>query len=90
MFGRTVRSTWDNDGRVWLQTRLLRDTPEPTWGWIERQDPRVWWKDIREVIRTLEIDTPHSGTGGAFAILKQTPHNKTIADSLAHLPFVEK
>ena len=83
--GDSIQYAWNNGGDVWLETHLLDSIPKEETGWVELQDPRVRWKDIREVIRAFNTETPIKNNGESFALLKKTSANSQVVDSLSKL-----
>ena len=65
---------WSEGGHIWISTRLLADKPEANWNWVEGDDPRVRWNDLRSFFANLETCGATTGRDG-FVQLSQSAAN---------------
>lgn len=73
-FASHALKTWSENGDVWISTRLLSTKPEANWNWVEGDDPRVRWNDLRSFFAQLQTcGTATSGDG--FVQLSQSDAN---------------
>jgi hypothetical protein len=56
---------WNDGGEIWVSDRLIAEKPEPGWEWVEMDDRRVHWADVRDYFRQFAQDE-HIGTDDGF------------------------
>ena len=56
---------WNDGGEIWVSDRLIAERPEPGWEWVEMDDRRVHWGDVRDYFRQFAQDE-HIGTDDGF------------------------
>jgi hypothetical protein len=78
---RTLKA-WAAGGEVWVSRRMGSPLPEPSWNWVEGDDPRVSWKDVPRFFATLNTDTESGGTDG-FLRLATNQSNLGVLTPLA-------
>lgn len=81
-FATAVLMAWKNGGDVWMSRRVLSPRPQPEWGWVESDDPRVSWTDIYTFFSQLEMGQSLGGEDG-FVLLSPSPQNEKILRDLA-------
>jgi len=82
-FASRVLACWRRGGTVWLPTRVFRSRPEPDWGWVEGDDKRISWTDVRLFFSELEIGTTIGGQDG-FVEIPDDPKNQSFLESFTH------
>jgi hypothetical protein len=70
-FASNSLKSWQNGKEVWICRGLLDDVPESRWGWVEKADPLVSWKDIQAFFSRLQT----SETRGDFVQIPSTQPN---------------
>jgi len=81
-FASTVLRAWKGNGDVWMSKRVLSMRPQPEWGWVESDDPRVSWTDVYEFFSRLEMGGSLGGEDG-FVLLKPSRDNQELLRNLA-------
>jgi hypothetical protein len=81
LFTLGVRAAWSVGGEVWLSRHLLADTPHPSGGWAEGDDPRVKWADLPAFFRRFEVDSDRGGEDG-FVRLAASERNRRLLDEV--------
>ena len=76
-FAVSVLAAWQNNGDVWISRRVLSPRPQPDWGWVESDDPRVSWTDVYNFFSQLELGQTLGGEDG-FMLLSPSPYNEKI------------
>jgi hypothetical protein len=76
-FASSVLTAWQNNGDVWISRRVLSPQPQPEWGWVESDDPRVSWTDVYTFFSQLEVGESLGGEDG-FMLLSPSPQNVKI------------
>lgn len=79
-------ASWARGGDVWVRTRVLARTPRAQWDWVEGADPRIRWHELPEAFAVLDLGAPIAPDSESFALLRQTPRNRMLLDSLAASP----
>lgn len=67
---RRIAEEWEAGGSVYVSSRLLAERPEPAWDWIEGDDRRVTWRELREHFAQLEYE-PVERPGSEFLRLRR-------------------
>jgi len=75
-----VRGAWKNGGRAWITGRFLANTPDPAWGWVEGDDPRIRWVDFHAFFEKLDLGNAFGGADGFSEILR-TKGNQLLFDA---------
>jgi hypothetical protein len=78
---RVVVTTWNSGADVWISKRISATQPQADWKWVEGQDPRVSWADLRSVFAQFDYGTSVGDSDG-FILLLPTQRNKNLLDSL--------
>ena len=76
-FASSVLTAWQNGGEVWISRRVLSPRPQPDWGWVESDDPRVSWTDVYTFFSQLERGESLGGEDG-FVLISPSSHNQQI------------
>lgn len=84
-FARQVHSVWDRGGEVWIACRMQRERPLPQWNWVEGDDERLVWSDLRAFFSRLETDRESGGDDG-FRRLAPSARNAAFLETLASRP----
>jgi hypothetical protein len=74
-FSQLTNQVWDRGGVVWLSKRLLSPVPKPEWNWVEGQDRRVSWKQLKQFFSVFELDKC-VGAGDGFCLLRPSRANR--------------
>ena len=74
-FSQLTKQVWDRGGVVWLSKRLLSPVPKPEWNWVEGQDRRVSWKQLKPFFSQVELDKCVGGEDG-FCLLQPSRANR--------------
>src|SRR5262249_1855457 len=69
-----VRWAWDSGGDVWLSRRLLAEAPPPEGAWVEGDDARVSWAEIRRFFSNLDVG---QAVGGEDGFVRPLPPART-------------
>lgn len=80
-FAAIVLATWNTHGDVWISQRVLAPNPNPSWGWIEKSDSNITWRDLHVFFSQFDFGTVVGGSDG-FLPLLATQKNLAIVDSL--------
>ncbi len=75
-----VLAAWKKDGDVWISRRVLSPRPQPEWGWVESDDPRVSWTDIYTFFSEMEMGQSLGGDDGFMLILPSARNEKLLTD----------
>jgi hypothetical protein len=78
---RTIK-VWANGGDVWVSTRVWSLKPQPSWNWVEGDDPRISWADLPRFFTTLNTDAESGGPDG-FLRLARNDANLALLTRLA-------
>lgn len=81
-FASGVLRAWQNGGDVWISRRVLSSRPQPDWGWVESDDPRVSWTDVYTFFSQLEMGESLGGEDG-FVLILPSPHNEKLLNDWA-------
>jgi hypothetical protein len=73
-FAREVLSVWKDGGAVWISRRVWSTRPRPDWNWVEGDDSREIWSDLRGFFSVLQTDIALDGSDG-FARLARNDAN---------------
>jgi hypothetical protein len=73
---------WRASGDVWISTRLLSQRPQPSWNWVEGDDPRIRWRDLPDFFTQIDTDARSGGPDG-FLRLAESPANLALLNRLA-------
>ncbi len=71
---------WEQGGDVWVSERLFADRPLPDWGWVEKDNPDLTWRQVADFFQQLDTDQRIGGADG-FARLVHDEHNTKLMDS---------
>ena len=72
-----VLKAWQTSDDVWISRRVLSPHPQPDWGWVESDDPRVSWTDVYTFFSQLEMGETLGGEDG-FVLVLPSSHNQTV------------
>ena len=78
---RTLK-VWSNGGDVWISKRCWSSRPQPSWNWVEGDDPRISWADLPPFFATLHTDAESGGPDG-FLRLARNDANRALFTRLA-------
>jgi hypothetical protein len=73
---------WENGGDVWVSKRLWSPRPQPSWNWVEGDDPRVSWPDLPRFFATVDTDAESGGPDG-FMRISRDDANRALFTGLA-------
>lgn len=79
---RTLK-VWSDRGEVWVSKRVWSLRPQPSWNWVEGDDPRVAWTDLPRFFSTLNTDAESGGPDG-FRRLARNDANIAVLTRLAN------
>ncbi len=79
-FASAVLTAWNDGGEVWLSRRVLSPRPEPEWGWVESDDPRVSWTDLYNFFSQLEMGQSLGGEDGFMLLSRSLQNEKILSD----------
>jgi hypothetical protein len=71
---RAFLQAWERDGDVWASKRLFVEAPRPEWGWVEKDNPDLVWRDVVSFFQQLHTDKEIGGADG-FRRLLPDDHN---------------
>ncbi|HSM60662.1 MAG TPA: hypothetical protein VK849_07675, partial [Longimicrobiales bacterium] len=74
---------WEEGVEMRLSERLLAETPTAGADWIEGDDPRVGWADVRGFVATLDVDRERGASGDGFVRLDENPENRARLEEAA-------
>jgi hypothetical protein len=80
-FALQTLSTWARGDDVWVSRRVFADRPRPEWYWVEGDDERVSWSDLRSLFAGLEVSGQLGGEDG-FVLLAPSGINKRALELL--------
>ncbi len=72
-----ILQAWRAGGDALLSERLIALRPQPDWGWVENDDPRVHWTDLRRFYGQLDVDE-ELGNSDGFVLIARTEKNQSI------------
>jgi hypothetical protein len=72
---------WRNGGDIWISNRLLYQTPQADWNWVEGDDKRVSWSEFAPFFSHLRYGESLGGADG-FVLLLPSAENRRILLSL--------
>ncbi|HEY7212348.1 MAG TPA: hypothetical protein VH477_18885 [Bryobacteraceae bacterium] len=75
-------SVWQRNGNIWISQRLLYERPDPAWGWVAGDDPRVSWEEVPAFFHSLDLVSPRGGDDG-FSEIARTAKNEAHLTALA-------
>lgn len=84
-----VLRTWAQDGDLWVSRRLFADAPLPEWGWVEKDNPDLIWRDVADFFQALPTDKEIGGADGFLRLLGDE-HSATLLTAIAAGPESEK
>jgi hypothetical protein len=76
-----VQTAWENGGRAWISNRFHAEVPDPAWGWVEGDDPRLRWADFHAFFEKLDLGSAFGGADG-FSEITRTNGNQLLFDSV--------
>jgi hypothetical protein len=77
-----ILRSWQRDGDVWLSRRLFADEPLPEWGWVEKDNPDLIWREVADFFQSLHTDQQIGGADG-FLRLVRDDHNTELLTGIA-------
>lgn len=78
---KVILDAWRTGGQVWVSRRLLLNTPSPAW-WIESDENRIQWNDVRAFYGALDEANATGGADGFFE-LARSPRNQALLEQFA-------
>jgi hypothetical protein len=84
-----ILQAWVAGGNVFFSKRLLARTPKPDWGWVENDDPKVHWVDIRSFYSQLDLDA-NLGAQDGFVRVAHTRKNESILTGACPVPYAPR
>jgi hypothetical protein len=85
-FLKTVESTWNKGGDIWLSKRLFASRPQPEWNWVEGDDPRISWTDLYELFSQLQTGQSAGGEDGFVLLLSSEQNKEVLRKSAQRIP----
>jgi len=73
---------WEQDGDVWVSKRLFAGAPLPEWGWVEKDNPDLIWREVADFFQQLHTDQEFGGADG-FLRLAPDAHNTKVLSGFA-------
>lgn len=73
---RRVQSVWEHGGHIWVSNRLLANSPDIGWGWVEGDDPRIRYVEFSAFFRSLNLGESIGGVDG-FSEIARTEQNES-------------
>ena len=84
MFAAITLETWHKGGSVWVTRRVLANTPEPEWNWVEGDDSRISWKAVHAFFDQLDPDEILGGADGIFKIAPSERNQQILSGLVPH------
>ena len=84
MFAAITLETWRKGGSVWVTRRVLANTPEPEWNWVEGDDSRISWKAVHAFFDQLDPDETLGGADGIFKIAPSERNQQILSGLVPH------
>jgi hypothetical protein len=72
--------TWRAGGDVWISNRLLHQTPQADWNWVEGDDNRVSWSDFYRFFSRMRYGQSVGGNDGFVLLLPSTDNRRNLAE----------
>ncbi len=82
IFASKTLSSWESGGDVWITARVFSQRPQAEWNWVERDDPRISWKDLHEFFSEIEMGQSSGGEDG-FVLVSPSDRNKQWLSEVA-------
>jgi hypothetical protein len=60
---------WEQGGDVWVSRRLFAEKPLPEWGWVEKDNPDLLWRDVAAFFGRLDAGETIGGDDGFVRLL---------------------
>jgi hypothetical protein len=57
-----IQTAWRKGGRAWISNRFHAGVPDPSWGWVEGDEPRIRWADFHTFFEKLDRGDTFGGT----------------------------
>jgi hypothetical protein len=76
--------TWAEGGDVWLSSRLFEERPRPDSTWVEGEDPRLKWADVKAFFASLAVEEDTGNDG--FVRLRDTAAQRQRLQRLVREP----
>jgi hypothetical protein len=83
-----ILRAWENRGDVWVSRRLFADQPLPEWGWVEKDHPLLFWREVADFFQALQTDQEVGGPDG-FRRLAPDEGNTRLLTAAANGPESE-
>jgi len=80
-----ILRAWQQHGEVWVSKRLFADKPQPEWGWVEKDNPELVWRELAEFFQKLETDEEIGGPDGFRRLVQNEEAAKGLNDFAAEL-----
>jgi len=84
-FAQRTLASWDSGGEVWVSKRLTSSRPQPSWNWVEGEDPHVHWIDLGTFFRQCRY-TRDSGGDDGFLFLPPSGENRRLLTNILNQP----
>jgi hypothetical protein len=86
LFANKVLQTWTSGGDVWVTKRTLAERPNPSWRWVEGEDPNLRWVDLPSFFRKLESAREVGGEDGFFLVAPTAANRQFLEQTAAAQP----
>jgi hypothetical protein len=80
-FACAALATWRRGGEVWVAKRVLHETPERSWLWVEGDDPRLSWTQIHQFFVRVERAGEDGGADGFFRVSSEAAARREMLAS---------
>lgn len=74
-----ILRAWEQNGDVWVSERLFADKPLPEWGWVEKDNPELVWREVTDFFQKLQTDREIGGPDG----FRRLHRNEAALESLS-------
>ena len=74
-----ILRAWEQGGDVWASRRLFADKPLPEWGWVEKDNPDLLWRDVAGFFRRLHAAETIGGDDGFVRLLPDEKNRQLLA-----------
>jgi hypothetical protein len=80
-FARNALAAWERGEEVWITGHARAAKPDPSWRWVEGDDPNLKWADFPAFFAPFTYD--RDSGGDSFYRLAQTPDNRRLLEQIA-------
>lgn len=80
-----ILRVWNGGNSIWISRRVFSISPQPEWGWVEKDDPRVSWFDVYGFFSRFEQGRTEGGHDG-FTELPPSKSNLQFLHEVQQTP----